>query len=86
MTLLFDRKRHDKPTAALLRSRMGAKVRWQKHDHTIRGYTFEGRMGSGFLSEVKGRNVCIGGDWLWLPDLARLWVLDQDESDEVKSP
>ncbi len=80
MKLLFDRKDPSlpKPTATLLRSRMGAKVRWQKPDHTIRGYVYEGRMGEGFLSDVRDRNVCIGGDYLWLPHIERMWVLDQD--------
>ncbi len=68
-----------KARAALMRTRLGARVRYQVFGYG-RGYGNtrhpDGRIGEGYLEEVKGRNVRIGeGDWLWAPDISRMWVL-----------
>lgn len=82
MTTLFEYPA--KGTAKLLRSRLGARVRYTIWGHVRVGFGHlrvpDGRTGEGYLEEVKGRNVRIGeGDWLWLPDISAMWILPAPE-------
>ncbi len=60
--------------ASEARKLIGKRVEW---DDTTRTTTLgfirvDRRGGNGILEDVQGRNVVIGGDYLWLPDLTNL--------------
>ncbi len=62
-----------KQRATIVRGWIGEKVQWEDCIDHRRG-TFMLRTGK--LQDVKGRNVMINDNWLWLPDLANFRQFD----------
>jgi hypothetical protein len=54
-----------------LRKKVGATISYERGDSLFR------YRNSGVLTEVKGKNVQIGGEWLWFPELHHI-VIDQE--------
>lgn len=60
-------------TAPEARKLTGQRVEWDESRRIVRGYSMPWRdAGSGVINEVRGKNVLIGDDWLWLPYLRNL--------------
>lgn len=48
---------------------IGKKVTWEYARDSIRGSSC---VGTGTLTDIKGKNALIDGDWKWLPHLFNL--------------
>lgn len=83
MTILFEPPARAK--IDLFRSRLGARVRIQGwlYPPTGRATLPYGRMHEGYIMQARKRSVLIDSDWHYLPNIARAWVLDQDEEKVV---
>ncbi len=62
---------------ATIRKHLGKRVRWEKHGHDRGLLHYPGSKGSGILHEAVGRNLHIGEDWLWRPDLLLLETIEE---------
>ncbi len=61
---------------ATIRKHIGKRVRWEKRGQNLGMLYYPGSKGEGVLLDAVGRNLHIGGDWLWRPDLILLETVE----------
>lgn len=68
-----------RPRIELFRSRMGTRIRIQGWFYTPTSRQPHGSIHEGYLTAAKGRNIWLDGEPHYVANIARAWVVDQDE-------